>query len=228
MNDDKNTTPIMTGNDSSRTTIKPQDELFKNAIITLPNLICFARLAGSFVLLAFAVVGWRLAFVGLFVALSLSDWIDGKLARWLHQRSKFGASLDSFADAALYTGLIGGSLLLSWETLQHEFVWLAVGISSYVLTTGAGLWKYGRVPSYHTYGAKATQWLALMAGGLVVLGWSVWPLRFAVIAATLTNLEAIAITCVLKEWRTDVLTIFHVWPQDIHARVLKEKASKLS
>ena len=193
--------------------IEPRDARFKNSIVTVPNVICFVRLLGSLVLFAFAVLGWRYAFVGLFVALSLSDWIDGKLARWLQQRSDLGARLDSTADAALYSGLVGGALLLSWETLKHEWIWLAIGIGSYLLTTGAGLWKYGRVPSYHTYGAKCTQWLAFVAGVCLILDWSIWPMRIASIAVTLTNLEATAITCVLKEWRADVLTFFHVWPQ---------------
>ncbi len=67
--------------------IEPRDARFKDAIITIPNVICFIRLIGSFVLLAFALLGWRNTFVALFTALSLSDWIDGKLARALHQRS---------------------------------------------------------------------------------------------------------------------------------------------
>lgn len=221
-------TKVVEGKSKPANPIEPRDEKYKNAIVTLPNVICFARLAGSFVLFGFAVAGWRAAFVGLFVVLSLSDWIDGKLARWLHQRSDFGARLDSFADAALYAGLIGGCLLLSWETLQHELVWLAVGIGSYALTTGAGLMKYGRVPSYHTYGAKASQWLALIAGGFIILNGSAWPMRIAVIAVTLTNLEATAMTCALKKWRADVLTLFHVWPRDLQAVVSKEKLSKLS
>jgi cardiolipin synthase len=203
--------------------IEPRDERFKNSIVTVPNVICVVRLIGSFVLFAFAVFGWRYGFVGLFVALSLSDWIDGKLARWLHQRSDLGARLDSAADAALYSGLVGGALILSWETIQHESIWLAVGISSYLLTTGAGLWKYGRVPSYHTYGAKGTQWLAFVAGVCMVLDWSIWPMRIAAIAVTLTNLEATAITCVLKEWQADVLTLFHVWPRKKQVAVVAEE-----
>lgn len=204
-------------------TIEPRDEKYKNSIVTVPNVICFIRLIGSFVLFAIAILGWRYAFVGLFLALSLSDWIDGKLARALHQRSDFGARIDSTADAALYTALIAGAFFLSWETLRYELIWLAVGIGSYLLTTGAGLLKYNRVPSYHTYGAKGTQWLALIAGIALVLGWSVWPMRIAVIAVTLTNLEATAITYVLKEWRADVSTLFHVWPQKQEA-VVKDKS----
>ena len=197
---------------------EPRDERFKDSIVTVPNVICFVRLIGSFVLFALAVAGLRYCFVGLFLALSFSDWIDGRLARWLHQRSDFGARLDSAADAVLYAALIGGMVLLSWESLKHELIWLAVGIGSYGLTSGAGLWKFGKVPSYHTYAAKGTQWLALIAGVCLVLDWAVWPLRLATVAVTLTNLEATAITCVLKEWRADVLTLLYVWPRDRYSQ----------
>ena len=207
----------MAANEEDRKTSKmnePRDERFKDSIVTVPNVICFVRLIGSFVLFALAVAGLRYWFVGLFLALSFSDWIDGKLARWLHQRSDFGARLDSAADAVLYAALIGGMFLLSWGSIKHELIWLAVGIGSYGLTSGAGLLKFGRVPSYHTYAAKGTQWLAMIAGVCLVLGWAVWPLRLATVAVTLTNLEATAITCVLKEWRADVLTVLYVWPSD--------------
>jgi CDP-diacylglycerol--glycerol-3-phosphate 3-phosphatidyltransferase len=198
--------------DDQQPATEPRDPRYKNSIFTLPNLICMGRLVGSFVLFAFALLGWRYGFVGLFMALSLSDWIDGKLARWLHQRSDLGARLDSTADAVLYAALLGGALILSWEILQHELIWLAVGVGSYAVTTGAGLWKYGRVPSYHTYGAKFTQWLAMFAGVCLILQWSVWPMRIVVIAVTLTNLEATLITLALRSWKADVLTLFHVWP----------------
>ncbi len=194
--------------------IEPRDPRYKDSIITVPNVICFARIAGSFVLFGLALAGWRYPFVVLFLTLSLSDWIDGKLARYLHQRSDFGARLDSSADAVLYTALTGGALILSWESLRHELIWILAAIGSYLITTFAGLWKYGRVPSYHTYGAKTCQWMALIAGICVVLNWSVWPLRITTIAVLITNIEATAITIVLKEWRADVLTILHIWPAD--------------
>ncbi len=205
-------------------TIEPRDPNYKDSILTIPNLICFGRLIGSFALFGFAMLDWRYWFVGTFIALTLSDWIDGRLARWLHQRSDFGARIDSFADAAMYTALLGGALLLSWNELQHELAWLGIAVGSYALTSGAGLVKYGRIPSYHTYGAKATQWIASIAGISLILGWSVWPMRLAVIAVTLTNLEATAITCVLKNWTADVLTILYVWPTE--NPILKQPESK--
>lgn len=190
---------------------EPRDPKYKDSIITIPNLICFGRIGGSFVLLALAMFDWRYSFVGLLLVLSLSDFIDGMLARRLHQRSNFGARLDSAADAILYSALIVGAAILSWETVRPELLWMLMAVCSYVLTTGAGLWKYGRVPSYHTFGAKKSQWLVLLAGICLIFDWTVWPLRLASVAVTLTNLEATAITYVLDEWRADVLTIFHVW-----------------
>lgn len=192
--------------------MEPRDAKYKDSIITVPNLICFGRIIGSVVLLGVAFAGLRYWFVGLFIALSLSDWVDGRLARWLKQRSVFGARLDSFADSVLYAALVAGALILSWNMVRPELIWIAVAVASYALTVGVGLWKFGRIPSYHTFAAKKSNWLALLAGVALVLEWSVWPLRICAIATTLTNLEATAISLVLDEWRSDVSTLFRVWP----------------
>ena len=194
--------------------LEPRDAKYKNSIITIPNLICFGRAIGSIGLIWIALKGWPYWFAGVYAVLNLSDFVDGKLARWLKQRSDFGARLDSFADSTLYGALIAGALILSWNMLQHELAWLIVGVISYVATSSYGLIKFGRIPSYHTFGAKKTQWLALIAGVSLILEWSAWPMRICVIALVLTNIEAMAITHVLKEWRADVLTLFHVWPKD--------------
>lgn len=187
--------------------IEPRDEAYRNWIFTVPNVICMVRLMGSMVLLVLAIVGLRYWFVGLFIALTLSDWIDGRLARWLHQRSEFGARLDSFADAALYTALLAGTAILCWDAFRAEFLWLAAAVGSYFLTTVTGLVKYHRIPSYHTWAAKKSQGLVLLAGVAIVLGWAVWPLRLAALAVTLTNIEATLMTLVLPSWRADVSSL---------------------
>lgn len=201
---------------AEQTGIEPRDPKYKNSVFTIPNIICFGRIVGSFVLLATAVAGWQIGFVLLFVALSLSDWIDGKLARRLHQRSDLGARIDSLADSILYAALIGGALILNPDMITQEAAWIIAAIVSYALTTAAGLLKYGKVPSYHTYGAKACQWLALVAGVYVVMDWSPWPLRVTTIVGVLTNLEATAITLMLNQWRADVPSLLHVWKSRSH------------
>ncbi len=189
---------------------EPRDEAYRGWIFTIPNIICFVRLFGSLAMLVVAALGWRGWFVGMFVALTLSDWIDGKLARWLHQRSDFGARIDSLADFTLYACLILGTAFLAWDDLLAEWPWLTVAVGSYTLTTLAGLIKYGKVPSYHTFGAKKTQGLVLLAGVSLVLEWSAWPLRVAAIAATLTNLEATLLTWILPTWQADVSSLWKV------------------
>ncbi len=71
-------------------------------ILTIPNLISMARLAGVPVFL-WLVLGvqtqagdwWA---VGLLVAAGFSDWLDGKIARALNQQTRLGQLLDPAAD----------------------------------------------------------------------------------------------------------------------------------
>ena len=186
-----------------------EENPMRHRILTIPNVICFVRLLGALTLIYFAVANMTLIFGVVFVCLSLSDWIDGRLARWLNQRSDFGARLDSFADSILYGSLLFGLIWMRWEVLQHEAIWWILGLCSYALTTGAGLWKYGRIPSYHTRAAKITQWLILFGAVSLLLDYSNWPFRIAMLAVTITNLEATAITWILPEWRADVLSVVH-------------------
>jgi cardiolipin synthase (CMP-forming) len=71
-------------------------------IVTIPNAISFARLAGVPVFL-WLVLGLRSQAgdwwaVGLLVVAGLSDWLDGKIARALNQQSELGQVLDPAAD----------------------------------------------------------------------------------------------------------------------------------
>jgi len=179
-------------------------------IVTVPNLLCAVRLLGSFVLIALAVVGRGEAFLGLFVALAITDWLDGKLAIVLRQKSELGARLDSWADAALYTALLVGSLWLHGSTVRQELGWILAAVLSYAVSTIAGFWKFGRWPSYHTRAAKTSWLLIIVAVVFVFEGWAAWPLRAAAAAVALTNVEAVSITLLSADWRADVESIFHV------------------
>jgi cardiolipin synthase (CMP-forming) len=71
-------------------------------VLTIPNLISFVRLLGVPVFL-WLVLGVRSPAgdwwaVGLLAASGLSDWLDGKIARALHQQSRLGQVLDPAAD----------------------------------------------------------------------------------------------------------------------------------
>ena len=197
------------GENGSTLSAAPADER-TNRIVTVPNLLCLVRLLGSFGLVALAIDGRGEAFIWLFVALALTDWLDGKLAILLRQKSVLGARLDSWADAALYAALLLGALWLHGGTLRAELGWIVVAVASYAVSTLAGFGKYGRWPSYHTRAAK-TSWLLIAVAAVCLFeGWAVWPLRVAAVAITLTNLEALSITMLSAHWRADVGSVFHV------------------
>ena len=71
-------------------------------VVTIPNAISVARLAGVPVFL-WLVLGVRSQAgdwwaVGLLIAAAASDWLDGKIARALNQQSRLGVVLDPAAD----------------------------------------------------------------------------------------------------------------------------------
>ncbi|MGI9515882.1 MAG: CDP-alcohol phosphatidyltransferase family protein [Pirellulaceae bacterium] len=180
---------------------------------TIPNLIGVIRLVVSPALIALAVANQRYWFVGLYFFLGVTDLIDGMLARFLKQRSALGAKIDSVADVTLNICMIIGVWFLASDMVIRELPWFFVACSSYGFAMGFGIAKFRRLPSWHTLSAKFTHVLVFVAVICAVLDWSVWPLRFAAISATLANLESVALTCVVDRWRADVPSLFSVWPR---------------
>jgi CDP-diacylglycerol--glycerol-3-phosphate 3-phosphatidyltransferase len=180
-------------------------------LFTIPNIICGIRLAGSFLLVGIAYQDRNQLFLWIFLVLALSDWIDGKLAILLNQRSVIGARFDSWADAALFTALIIGAVMMYYEIVLAEIAWIIPPLATYLISTAAGFWKYQRWPSYHTRAAK-TGWFLIILGVIgLFTDYSLWPLRLALAFTTLTNLEALAITIISPVWRADVTSIYHAW-----------------
>jgi cardiolipin synthase len=68
-------------------------------VFTIPNLLSVLRLAGVplflWLLLGPREDAWAIVVLAL---AAISDWMDGKLARWLDQTSRLGALLDPAAD----------------------------------------------------------------------------------------------------------------------------------
>ncbi|MEO8495844.1 MAG: CDP-alcohol phosphatidyltransferase family protein [Planctomycetota bacterium] len=181
------------------------------SLFNVPNTLCAIRFVGSFVLVGLAIAQATNVFAGLLLFLLMTDWVDGKLAILLKQQTKFGARFDTVADVSLYTALLFGLFWLKSAELASQWPWLGVAMASYALSVGTALVKFGGFPSYHTRAAKTCWLLASLASIALFAGWAAWPIRLAAIAVTATNLEAVAITLVLKTPHVDLPSIYHAW-----------------
>jgi CDP-diacylglycerol--glycerol-3-phosphate 3-phosphatidyltransferase len=108
-------------------------------IVNLPNFLTFLRIALTplFLFLLFAETWyWKsLAFV-VFVAASLTDFYDGRLARAGNQVTAFGRFLDPLADKILVS-----SALIAFVFDQMVNLWLVIPIVSRdILITGLRLY----------------------------------------------------------------------------------------
>jgi CDP-diacylglycerol--glycerol-3-phosphate 3-phosphatidyltransferase len=187
----------------------PQTRPVPEPLLTVPNVLSALRLVASPALVALAWADQPAWCLGLAVALFLMDWLDGKLAVWLKQQTVFGARLDSVADVVLYGCVLVALLVLRRDFILREAVWVGVAVGSYPVSVAACLVKFRRLPSYHTRLAKVS-WFLTLGAVLAIFGdWSPWPLRVAMTAVLLTNLEATAITFVLPGWRVNVPSLFH-------------------
>ena len=180
----------------------------RDRVWTIPNALSLFRWVGSPGLILCGYWQSPTAFIVWYLVLALSDWLDGKIAVRYHQQSTLGARLDSFADATLYACALIGGILVWHEELLAQWIWVALACGSYGVATIAGFVKFGRWPSYHTRTAKAS-WLFVMVA-IAGLAWGepVWTLRIAMLAVLLANVESIAITSLLREWHSDVISVF--------------------
>lgn len=172
--------------------------------LTVPNALCAVRSVGSLALFPLALAERPLTLLVVFLVLAATDWLDGKLAVWLDQQSPLGARLDSLADAVMYGGLLFGVVCLQGEVLGAEWPWIVAALVAYAASCAAALIKYGRFPSYHAWSAKIAWMLTVTATVLLFWGQAAWPLRVALLAVTVANLEALLITLILPEWRANV------------------------
>ncbi|PPL18599.1 CDP-alcohol phosphatidyltransferase family protein [Microterricola pindariensis] len=151
----------MSGNETGQAQVSDR-------VLTVPNLLSFSRLLLVPVFLAFLVQGQDAAALIVLVISSVSDFLDGYIARRFNQMSRLGQLLDPAADRLyIFAAIIG----LAWRDLVPWWiVGLIVGRDVFLLVLGVILANYGYGPlPVHQLGKVAT--FALFLGlPLIMLG----------------------------------------------------------
>jgi cardiolipin synthase len=141
---------------------------------TLPNALSVLRLLGVpvflWLLLGPEEDGWALVIL---MVSGFTDWLDGKLARWLNQGSRLGALLDPAADR-LY--IVCTLVALALRDIIP--IWIVVVLLGRELVLGVALLvlrRYGYPPlQVHYLGKAATLLLLYAFPGLMLADGGGW------------------------------------------------------
>ena len=140
----------------------PDRDTLPERVWTLPNALSVLRLLGVplflWLLLGPESDGWAL--IVLMVA-GITDWADGKLAKWLNQYSRLGALLDPAADRLyIMSALVALALR---EIVPYWVMALLVGRELVLGVALLVLRRYGYPPLQVAYLGKAATLLLLYA-----------------------------------------------------------------
>lgn len=185
-------------------------KLDKSNWLTIPNLFSIARIVSVPILIYISLINKPNLFLILATISLTTDAIDGYLARKLNQITNLGTTLDSVGDMMMYFTMPLCGWILWPEMIIQEIIYIIFVMIAFFVPMIAGLIKFGRMPSYHTWLAK-TSTMFISAATLI---WFIWEypilFRLAVILQVLVMIEYVAITIRLKTWRGNIPSFWHV------------------
>jgi cardiolipin synthase (CMP-forming) len=168
---------------------KDEPQEVSDRVLTVPNLLSFARLAVLPIVYVDLVQGRLLRAFVLLAVFASTDWLDGYIARRFDQLSKLGKVLDPISDRVLFVvvgiAFIVSGLLPLWAVLLILLRDLAVGgVGVVMLARGVEVPDVTRMGKASTFGlmfALPAFLLAAIVGGGVddpnpVLYWLGWAL----------------------------------------------------
>ncbi|MFB4315345.1 CDP-diacylglycerol--glycerol-3-phosphate 3-phosphatidyltransferase [Actinomadura sp. 21ATH] len=166
----------------------------------IANVLTLSRIAlvPLFVWLLFQEgTGWRLSAFAVFAVASITDKIDGDIARKRNLVTDFGKIADPIADKALT-----GAALISLSALGELWWWVTIVIL--VREIGITLMRfvvirYGVIPA--SKGGKLKTMLQVVAIGFFIMPGPLDPVRYATMAAALVVTVVTGADYVLQAWR---------------------------
>jgi len=180
-----------------------------NANVNLPNAVSALRILMAPVLAVLAFLGFGRAFTLLLACSLLMDFLDGYLARRLKQQTLLGAQLDSWGDFLTVLVYPAAAVWLQPVLLRQNAPWALLAVLAYVGPIALGVFKFGRLTSYHTRLMSLTAYVMGVAVIAFFAGWSDVPLRVACVILLVAAAEEISISVALPVWQANVRGLGH-------------------
>jgi phosphatidylglycerophosphate synthase len=176
------------------------------------NLVTLFRIVAFPVLLVLIFTDRIHIFAGLLILSFLTDAADGYLARKFDATSVLGARLDSIGDDLTILAAVVGLWVVKSDFILSEIIAFAIPFGFFLAQMILAFVRYGKMTSFHTYGAKAA---AIFQGfflcSMFLFDPPVYPVFYATaILTTLELIEEIIIVILLKEWKADVRGLYWV------------------
>jgi CDP-diacylglycerol--glycerol-3-phosphate 3-phosphatidyltransferase len=170
------------------------------SIYNVANLLTLVRIALVPVFVWFLFIdgiGWRTAALAVFIVASITDRVDGQLARKHNLVTDFGKIADPIADKALT-----GSALVGLSVLGELWWWVTIVIL--VREIGITLLRfvvirYGVIPA--SKGGKLKTMLQVIAITFYVAPGPIDPLRWAAMGAALIVTVVTGVDYLIRAWR---------------------------
>ena len=180
----------------------------KDQIINLPNLVSLVRILLAPALFYFAVTQQPDWYIGILILAVFTDVLDGFLARSLNQITAMGSRLDSWGDFIIYSTMAICAWILWPGIIQQEQFYFIIIVLSFTLPVIAGIVKFRRIISYHTWSVKLAVAVTIVGYILLFTETLVWPFRIAVLFCLYAAIEEIAITLLIQRELVDVRTVW--------------------
>ena len=178
--------------------------------MNIPDKISVFRMALAPVLLLLAWFQQGRVFLILLALAYISDAVDGPIARRTGQQSALGPRLDTWADVPIYLCVPLCAWWLWPELFMQEALYFIFIIASIVFPLLAGLFKFRRTTSYHTWLTEAAAVCAAVSTILLFTGVSPWPFRVSSFLCMLAGFEEILITIFLRKPTSDIHSLWYV------------------
>ncbi|MBT8127348.1 MAG: CDP-alcohol phosphatidyltransferase family protein [Gammaproteobacteria bacterium] len=179
-------------------------------IYNLPNFVSFVRILLAPVLFYFAFIQEPVWFLAILMFSGFTDILDGFIARVFNQITETGSRLDSWGDFTIYSTMAICAWILWPELVLQELTSYIVIVISIISPIIAGLVKYRRITSYHTWMVKVAVVVTFVGYILLFAGWLDWPFRVAAVFSAVAATEEIAITLLSQHEHVDVRSVWTV------------------